>query len=209
MAHEQKARRRRSARTSSPCSTWRRNDAALRQRGEITLWFSDNAVDAWLAGKSHTPGRPQIYSDLAIETGLTVRAKASPSSAAVCRSLAGQRPSPRCRRRRQGTGAREVPEDEVRLGAARGVTRPSGSTAGIQSFGFKEGRGHVRPGETMRGRKEKAEGPVEERRDGEPGKPGSKKAGAEAGEPRTSIGSTTRQGIQRARRSRCGSSRIG
>jgi hypothetical protein len=31
-------------------------------------------VDAWVAEKEGTPGRPKTYSDLAIETGLTVRA---------------------------------------------------------------------------------------------------------------------------------------
>ncbi len=37
------------------------------------LWFSEEAIEAWHAPASGKPGGRRIYSDLAIETALTVR----------------------------------------------------------------------------------------------------------------------------------------
>ncbi len=53
---------------------WPVYEAALRMRGELTLWFSEEAVEAWHAPASGKPGGQRIYSDLAIETALVVRA---------------------------------------------------------------------------------------------------------------------------------------
>ena len=53
---------------------WPVYEAALRMRGELTLWFYEEAVEAWQALASGTPGGQRIYSDLAIETALAVRA---------------------------------------------------------------------------------------------------------------------------------------
>lgn len=53
---------------------WPEYEAALRTRGDLTLWFSDDAIQAWEAPASCQPGGQRIYSDLAIETALTVRA---------------------------------------------------------------------------------------------------------------------------------------
>ncbi len=53
---------------------WAQYNKALIQRGSITLWFSEEAVDKW-----HSPdqtgekGRPQIYSDDAILCALLIR----------------------------------------------------------------------------------------------------------------------------------------
>jgi len=49
-------------------------DAALRQRGSLTLWFTDEAIAAWRAEPRTTPGGQPHYSALAITTALTMRA---------------------------------------------------------------------------------------------------------------------------------------
>ena len=59
---------------AAPRSKWPAYNAALKERGNITVWFSEDVVDAWIAGKEDRTGRPRTYSDLAIEVALTVRA---------------------------------------------------------------------------------------------------------------------------------------
>ena len=49
-------------------------DAALRQRGSLTVWFTEEAVAAWRAEPRTTPGGQPWYSPLAILTALTLRA---------------------------------------------------------------------------------------------------------------------------------------
>jgi hypothetical protein len=49
-------------------------DAALRQRGSLTVWFTDAAIAAWKAEPRTTRGGQQCYSGLAIATALTLRA---------------------------------------------------------------------------------------------------------------------------------------
>jgi len=49
-------------------------DAALRQRGSLTVWFTDEAVAAWTAEPRTTQGGQRWYSPLAIMTALTLRA---------------------------------------------------------------------------------------------------------------------------------------
>jgi hypothetical protein len=53
---------------------WKEYDAALRARGSLTLWFSDEAVERWRAETRATPGGQRTYSDLAILTALMLRA---------------------------------------------------------------------------------------------------------------------------------------
>ncbi|MGI4942816.1 MAG: IS5 family transposase [Janthinobacterium lividum] len=48
-------------------------DAALRQRGSLTVWFTDAAVAAWKAKPRTTRGGQSRYSALAIATALTLR----------------------------------------------------------------------------------------------------------------------------------------
>ena len=48
-------------------------DAALRQRGSLTVWFTDAAIAAWKAEPRTTRGGQPRYSALAIATGLTLR----------------------------------------------------------------------------------------------------------------------------------------
>jgi len=49
-------------------------DAALRQRGSLTVWFTDEAIEGWRAELRTTPGGQPWYSPLAILTALTLRA---------------------------------------------------------------------------------------------------------------------------------------
>jgi hypothetical protein len=55
-------------------TNWSDYDAALRQRGSLTVWFTDEAVAAWRAEPRTTRGGQPHYSALAILTALTLRA---------------------------------------------------------------------------------------------------------------------------------------
>jgi hypothetical protein len=55
-------------------TNWPEYDAALRQRGSLTVWFTDAAIAAWGAERRTTPGGQPRYSALAITTALTLRA---------------------------------------------------------------------------------------------------------------------------------------
>ena len=52
---------------------WKQYNEALCQRGNVTFWFSEEAIAQWTPEKTGRPGRPQLYSDTAIETGLMLR----------------------------------------------------------------------------------------------------------------------------------------
>jgi len=49
-------------------------DAALHQRGSLTIWFSDDAIEGWRAQPRTIAGGQPWYSPLAILTALTIRA---------------------------------------------------------------------------------------------------------------------------------------
>src|SRR5215217_5700996 len=55
-------------------ANWAAYDAALRQRGGLTVWFTVAAVAAWEAEPRTTPGGQPHDSDLAITTALTLKA---------------------------------------------------------------------------------------------------------------------------------------
>src|SRR4051794_34796973 len=55
-------------------TNWAEYDDALRQRGSLTVWFTEAAVAAWRAEPRATRGGQPWYSPLAILTGLTLRA---------------------------------------------------------------------------------------------------------------------------------------
>ena len=44
------------------------------KRGSLTVWFTDAAIAAWKAAPRTTPGGQPHYSNLAITTGLMLRA---------------------------------------------------------------------------------------------------------------------------------------
>src|SRR3982750_4606379 len=55
-------------------TNWREYDESLRRRGSLTVWFSDEAVEAWEAERRTSRGGQPAYSDLAILTALTFKA---------------------------------------------------------------------------------------------------------------------------------------
>jgi hypothetical protein len=55
-------------------TNWAEYDAALRQRGSLTVWFSEEAIVLWRAEPRTTRGGQPRYSALAIRTALTLRA---------------------------------------------------------------------------------------------------------------------------------------
>src|SRR5919107_5419112 len=55
-------------------TNWPAYDASLRQRGSLTVWFTEEAVGAWAAEPRMTRGGQPWYSPLAILTALTLRA---------------------------------------------------------------------------------------------------------------------------------------
>ena len=52
---------------------WPAYEAGLRQRGSLTVWFTQDAVAAWVAEPRTTRGSQPWYSPLAILTALTLR----------------------------------------------------------------------------------------------------------------------------------------
>src|SRR6186713_3671083 len=75
MPHKYNAdRRHHIARPKRRMTNWSEYNEALRQRGSLTVWFTDEAIAAWNAAPRTTPGGQAHYSDLAITTALTLRA---------------------------------------------------------------------------------------------------------------------------------------
>jgi len=54
-------------------TNWAEYNNGLRRRGDITIWFTEAAITEWHPIKTGARGRPQKYSNLAIETALLVR----------------------------------------------------------------------------------------------------------------------------------------
>jgi Transposase DDE domain len=54
-------------------TNWPEYDAALVRRGSLTLWVAEEALAAWRAPATGKRGGQPVYSDVAIETGLTRR----------------------------------------------------------------------------------------------------------------------------------------
>ena len=53
-------------------TNWSEYEAGLRHRGSLTLWMTPEALSSWSAPKRTTRGGQPRYSDLAIETALTL-----------------------------------------------------------------------------------------------------------------------------------------
>lgn len=54
---------------------WKEYNEALVQRGSITFWFDDECIKQWKSNKtSGCRGRPEEYSDIAVQAGLTLKA---------------------------------------------------------------------------------------------------------------------------------------
>jgi Transposase DDE domain len=52
---------------------WREYEQSLRDRGDITLWISPEAIAAWRAPMTGKRGAQPVYADIAIETALALR----------------------------------------------------------------------------------------------------------------------------------------
>ena len=52
---------------------WPEYEAGLRRRGNLTVWLSNEALDAWRETPSGKPGGQRTYADIAIEAALTIR----------------------------------------------------------------------------------------------------------------------------------------
>ncbi|EIM31240.1 IS5 family transposase [Microvirga lotononidis] len=68
------ARRHRIPKQRYRVTNWAEYDAALRQWGSLTVWFSAEAIAAWRAEPRTTRGGQPHYSALAIQTALTLSA---------------------------------------------------------------------------------------------------------------------------------------
>ena len=52
---------------------WPEYETGLRRRGDLTVWLSDEVLDAWREAPSGKPGGQRTYADIAIEAALTIR----------------------------------------------------------------------------------------------------------------------------------------
>src|ERR671917_740623 len=68
------ARRHRIPKQRYGVTNWAEYDASLRQRGSLTVWFSEEAIASWRAEPRRTRGGQPHYPALAIRTALTLRA---------------------------------------------------------------------------------------------------------------------------------------
>jgi hypothetical protein len=67
------ARRRKIPTAKYKVTNWPEYDAALMRRGNLTVWLTEEAIAGWHAPATGKRGGQQVYSDLAIETGLALR----------------------------------------------------------------------------------------------------------------------------------------
>jgi hypothetical protein len=73
MAFKHNAKRRHHIeKTKFRVTNWPQYEAALRRRGSLTLWLTPEALSKWQAPRRKTRGGQHRYSDLAIETALTL-----------------------------------------------------------------------------------------------------------------------------------------
>ena len=70
---QKRANRHPKYKTAYRVNNWPEYDQALRDRGDITLWLSQEAIDTWIAPKTGKRGGQTVYSNIAIETALTLR----------------------------------------------------------------------------------------------------------------------------------------
>ena len=54
-------------------ANWPAYHRALVRRGDVTVWLSSEAIAAWTASRSGRRGGQRRYSELAIETAMTLR----------------------------------------------------------------------------------------------------------------------------------------
>ena len=71
-AHE-RARRHPKYKTRFRVDNWPEYEASLRRRGDISFWLDEDVIKAWTPPKTSKRGGQLRFSDLAIETALTLR----------------------------------------------------------------------------------------------------------------------------------------
>ena len=62
----------RNTRRNTQSRNWSESEQGLRNRGDVMIWFSEDAIDGWIPRGKHSRGAQRRYSDLAIETALTL-----------------------------------------------------------------------------------------------------------------------------------------
>jgi len=70
---QKRARRHPKYKTQYRVRNWPEYEKALRARGDVTVWISEEACRAWTPMPAGTRGGQRIYSDIAIQTVLTLR----------------------------------------------------------------------------------------------------------------------------------------
>ena len=73
MTEPQKRNRHPDYRTAYRVDNWREYEQSLRARGDIRLWISQGAIDAWTPPQTGKRGAQPVYSELAIETAIALR----------------------------------------------------------------------------------------------------------------------------------------
>ena len=73
MYEPQKRRRHPKYKTAYRVKNWPEYEKSLRDRGDISIWMSQDAIDSWMPAKTGKRGGQLLYSDLAIESALTLR----------------------------------------------------------------------------------------------------------------------------------------
>ena len=73
MAARKSTRVYRKYKTKYRVTNWREYERGLKSRGDITVWFSDEASEAWTPAKNGRRGGQPHYSNFAILTALTLR----------------------------------------------------------------------------------------------------------------------------------------
>ena len=74
MPHKYNAQRRhRIPKRRYKVTNWQAYEAGLRQRGSLTIWFTEEAIATWRAVPRTTPGGQARYSGVAIEVALIFR----------------------------------------------------------------------------------------------------------------------------------------
>ena len=59
-------------RTKYSVKNWSEYEQGLRDRGDVTIWFGEDAISGWVPRGNRSRGAQRRYSDLAIETALTL-----------------------------------------------------------------------------------------------------------------------------------------
>lgn len=54
-------------------TNWKQYNQALINRGSLTFWIDEEAIQHWKQVKQGSRGRPRVFSDLAITTALMVK----------------------------------------------------------------------------------------------------------------------------------------